>query len=489
MATEPRTQRDEVEVLRARLDTLEREQVERTARAHQALAAAQDKSYWLDRWHVDLNALMRSRLARELRVAIRGAQAGSARPVSAARSAPASSERPARRSRRGRAEAARSRARSRPTCCTRRRSATSSTSGSRPRTWPPWTRGSSRPSGTCATARTRPSASASRSRLAAHHRVEGALEHTGLSADMPGPEVATMARGALAAGGSYYYADLVADALGATGFELERGQVGLDFGCSSGRIVRVLAAAHPELEWHGCDPNPGAVGWARAHLPGIRFEHSPEAPRLPYGDETFDFVYAISIWSHFAEAAALDWLDEMRRVLRPRGRLLLTTHGEHSLAHTHRVGQRSPEQLAAIRQRARRARLLVHARVRGDRRPRDRQPGLGHRVPHRRVAAGQGHPQVARGALPPGAGGGEPRPLRARAEVARAMAGRVLVTGGAGTIGGAVVRRLVDDADRDVRVSDQRPAPAWMREACEVHTGDLCVAAEARAGHRRAAAT
>ena len=39
----------------------------------------------------------------------------------------------------------------------------------------------------------------------------------------------------------------------------------------------------------------------------------------------------------------------MRRVLRPRGRLLLTTHGEHSLAHTHRVGQRSPEQLAAIR--------------------------------------------------------------------------------------------------------------------------------------------
>ena len=40
---------------------------------------------------------------------------------------------------------------------------------------------------------------------------------------------------------------------------------------------------------------------------------------------------------------------------------------------------------------------------------------------------------------------------------------RVLVTGGAGTIGAAVVRRLLRDPDYDVRVSDQRPAPQWIR--------------------------
>jgi UDP-glucose 4-epimerase len=50
---------------------------------------------------------------------------------------------------------------------------------------------------------------------------------------------------------------------------------------------------------------------------------------------------------------------------------------------------------------------------------------------------------------------------------------RVLVTGGAGTIGAAVVRRLLADAGFEVRVSDQREAPQWMREGCEVHTGDL----------------
>jgi UDP-glucose 4-epimerase len=57
---------------------------------------------------------------------------------------------------------------------------------------------------------------------------------------------------------------------------------------------------------------------------------------------------------------------------------------------------------------------------------------------------------------------------------------RVLVTGGAGTIGAAVVRRLLRDPDFEVRVSDQRDAPGWMREGCEVHRGDLRVLSEAR---------
>jgi len=58
---------------------------------------------------------------------------------------------------------------------------------------------------------------------------------------------------------------------------------------------------------------------------------------------------------------------------------------------------------------------------------------------------------------------------------------KVLVTGGAGTIGSAVVRRLVRDGEFDVRVSDQREAPAWMRDACEVHTGDLRDLSQSRA--------
>src|SRR5438105_2423187 len=55
----------------------------------------------------------------------------------------------------------------------------------------------------------------------------------------------------------------------------------------------------------------------------------------------------------------------------------------------------------------------------------------------------------------------------------------VLVTGGAGTIGQAVVRRLEREHGVAIRVADHRPAPDWMR--CEVIDGDLRDAAVARA--------
>jgi UDP-glucose 4-epimerase len=61
---------------------------------------------------------------------------------------------------------------------------------------------------------------------------------------------------------------------------------------------------------------------------------------------------------------------------------------------------------------------------------------------------------------------------------------RVLVTGGVGAIGAAVVRRLLADPAYEVRVSDQRAAPQWMREGCEVHAGDLRAPEQARKATR-----
>jgi len=56
--------RDELEVLRARVAELEAELAERTARANAAVAAAEDRLYWLDAWKLDLDAVMERPLAR-----------------------------------------------------------------------------------------------------------------------------------------------------------------------------------------------------------------------------------------------------------------------------------------------------------------------------------------------------------------------------------------------------------------------------------------
>jgi SMC interacting uncharacterized protein involved in chromosome segregation len=69
MATDQREH--EIEALRARVAELERQLAEQAARTNDVVAAAQDRAYWLDRWHLDLNAVMRRRGADELRAGLR----------------------------------------------------------------------------------------------------------------------------------------------------------------------------------------------------------------------------------------------------------------------------------------------------------------------------------------------------------------------------------------------------------------------------------
>lgn len=122
----------------------------------------------------------------------------------------------------------------------------------------------------------------------------------------------------------------------------------LDFGSSSRRVVRVLASAYPEVEWHACNPNTAAIEWADRNIPAVQFATSPVRPPLSYSDASFDALYAISISSHFGEEAALAWLDEMHRIIRPGGHLVLTTHGFHTVAFYGRQGVYPDQRLQDI---------------------------------------------------------------------------------------------------------------------------------------------
>lgn len=185
--------------------------------------------------------------------------------------------------------------------------------------------------------------------LGVYHQIPAVLEKTGLRPDQPPEHVHAMARGPLASGGGYYEADMIVEALELAGGSMDRIRRALDFGCSSGRAVRVLASAYGDIEWHGVDPNTEAIAWAREHLPEIEFAVSPGDPPLTFADGSLDLVFAISIWSHFGETAALRWLDEMHRVIADEGHLVITTHGLESVAYYGQIGARPPQQLEQIR--------------------------------------------------------------------------------------------------------------------------------------------
>jgi SAM-dependent methyltransferase len=177
-----------------------------------------------------------------------------------------------------------------------------------------------------------------------HFGIHEIAEHARLPTAHPPDDVHAMARGPLAAAGGLYEADLVADALASVGVEIASLDGGLDFGCSSGRVLRVLSSAYPEVGWHGCDPNAPAIAWAAEAFPDVRFVVSADEPPLALPDGSLDLAFAISIWSHFAPALGLRWFEEMRRVLRPGAHLVVTTHGATTVEHDEDRGRRAPEQ-------------------------------------------------------------------------------------------------------------------------------------------------
>jgi hypothetical protein len=61
--------------LRARIAELEAELVEVQTRANAAVAEWEERAYWLDRLHIDLNALMQRPGANEARIALKAVRA------------------------------------------------------------------------------------------------------------------------------------------------------------------------------------------------------------------------------------------------------------------------------------------------------------------------------------------------------------------------------------------------------------------------------
>lgn len=108
------------------------------------------------------------------------------------------------------------------------------------------------------------------------------------------------------------------------GYELAEFERILDFGCGCGRTLVHLKELAPRARFDGTDIDAAAIDWCKENLRFATFKVGQASPPTDYAADTFDFIYAISVFTHLDEAYQFQWLEELRRIAKPGGVVLLT---------------------------------------------------------------------------------------------------------------------------------------------------------------------
>ena len=101
----------------------------------------------------------------------------------------------------------------------------------------------------------------------------------------------------------------------------------LDWGCGPGRIVRHLPDILPRAKVFGSDYNQKTIDWCKESIEQVSFHVNGVYPPLDFKNAQMNYIYGISIFTHFSEDMHQKWIDELHRVLAKGGILMLTTHG------------------------------------------------------------------------------------------------------------------------------------------------------------------
>jgi SAM-dependent methyltransferase len=117
----------------------------------------------------------------------------------------------------------------------------------------------------------------------------------------------------------------------------------LEPGCGTGRMAMPLTTyLNADGSYDGFDVMAEAIEECVKEIgsnhPNFRFQHvdvhnqvynregklAPDSFAFPYPDESFDFVFLTSVFTHMLPPEVGHYLDEIRRVLKPTGRVLMT---------------------------------------------------------------------------------------------------------------------------------------------------------------------
>ena len=127
----------------------------------------------------------------------------------------------------------------------------------------------------------------------------------------------------IAIGGGYEeFGQVCADALIQSG--LTNGMSVLDFGCGSGRVAHALGKKLTLQKYLGTDVVELLLKYARTKTPkNYEFVRHQELS-IPAKNAEFDFAFAFSVFTHLLQAEIYIYMQDIQRVLRPKGKFLFS---------------------------------------------------------------------------------------------------------------------------------------------------------------------
>lgn len=120
-------------------------------------------------------------------------------------------------------------------------------------------------------------------------------------------------------------------------YRLDNGLEILDFGCSSGRVLRHFYKELKDRKWklYGVDIQAYLIEWMRQNFsPEINVIVGTTIPHLPFRDSSLDVIYGISVFTH-AKFLWDMWLTEFKRVLKKGGLCIQTVQCETAWKYYH----------------------------------------------------------------------------------------------------------------------------------------------------------
>lgn len=104
----------------------------------------------------------------------------------------------------------------------------------------------------------------------------------------------------------------------------------LDWGCGPARVLRhmtqLLSSFKPKI--CGVDYNEKTIKWCKKTFLEMDFALNSLSPPLSFTHDSFDVIYALSVFTHLSEQSHYAWLQELKRLVKPNGILILTLYGD-----------------------------------------------------------------------------------------------------------------------------------------------------------------